>query len=157
MNPRSTRTHWNDCATLPGLTVYGEPNSARRADCVGVVPFTVAGVPPALVAAILGYEGGIGVRSGCFCAQSYVRRLLGLDADGRTRWQAAHLAGDRSQRPGMVRVSVGAYNTIADVDALVEVLERIERRVYRGAYGVDIATGDYRPQQDRRQASNARA
>jgi cysteine desulfurase/selenocysteine lyase len=33
-----------------------------------------------LVAAILGYEGGIGVRSGCFCAHPYVVHPLGLTA-----------------------------------------------------------------------------
>ena len=45
----------------------------------------------ALVAAILGYEGGIGVRNGCFCAQPYVVRLLGVSSRGPARLGAARL------------------------------------------------------------------
>ena len=97
----------------------------------------------ALVAAILGYEGGIGVRRGCFCAQSYVARLLRAHASDQARWHSAHLAGDRSRRPGMVRVSFGAYNTTEDVDALVEMVERIVRNDYQGWYYQAPETGDY--------------
>ncbi len=35
---------------------------------LGVIPFTVEGIDHALIAAVLGYEHGVGVRSGCFCA-----------------------------------------------------------------------------------------
>jgi hypothetical protein len=98
-----------------------------------------------LVAAILGYEGGIGVRSGCFCAQMYVAHLLGLDAARQSRWQHALLSGDRSQRPGMVRMSLGAYNTVDDIDALVAMLQRITQRDYRGHYRRVPESGDFRP------------
>jgi Aminotransferase class-V len=54
---------------VPGIRIYGEVHLSRNSDRVGVIPFNLDGVPHALVAAILGYEGGIGVRNGCFCAQ----------------------------------------------------------------------------------------
>ena len=47
--------------------------------------------------------------------------------------------------PGMVRVSFGCYNTIDDVDKLVEVLERIATGEYAGQYVVDHKSGDYYP------------
>lgn len=65
--------------TVPGLRLYGDSDPARVDERVGVIPFNLDGVPHALVAAILGYEGGIGVRNGCFCAHPYVVHLLGLD------------------------------------------------------------------------------
>jgi selenocysteine lyase/cysteine desulfurase len=64
--------------TVPGLTLYGESNWRRVEEGVGVIPFNLTGIPHGLVAAILGCEGGIGVRNGCFCAHPYVVHLLGL-------------------------------------------------------------------------------
>jgi cysteine desulfurase/selenocysteine lyase len=138
---------------VPGVTVYptSSPTSDRAAPDagtgtrLGVVPFNVEGMPHAMVAAILGYEGGIAVRSGCFCAQQYVAQLLGLtggDADGMRR---ARLSGLHHNRPGMVRASLGAANTAADINALGEMLWRIARRDYDGTYRQDAETGDYAP------------
>jgi len=129
---------------VPGVTLYGQSDPEQIADRVGVIPFNVGPMHHALVAAILGYEAGIGVRSGCFCAQSYVGRLLGLTPPEQARWRREHLAGDRSRRPGMVRISLGAYNTNEDVDAVVEMVRRITRDDYDGAYYQDPETGDYR-------------
>ena len=44
----------------------------------------------------------------------------------------------------MVRVSLGAYNTCDEIDALAEMLERIARDDYRGEYFQLPETGDYR-------------
>jgi selenocysteine lyase/cysteine desulfurase len=130
--------------SLPGITIYGA-SEGRCADRVGVIPFNLGDRPHALVAAILGYEGGIGVRSGCFCAQPYVAHLLGRDESEPGRWLSARPAGDTSPRPGMVRVSLGAYNTSEDVDVLVEMLGRIMRNDYRGQYYCVPEGSDYRP------------
>jgi cysteine desulfurase/selenocysteine lyase len=131
--------------SLPEMTIYGVPGEGRTADRVGVITFNLAGIHHGLVAAILGYEGGIGVRNGCFCAQSYVAHLLELSESDQVRWHRAHLAGDRSRRPGMVRISLGVYNTAADVDAVVDMLERIVRNEYQGVNYQVPESGDYRP------------
>lgn len=131
--------------SVPGITIYGERDPARCDERVGVITFNVGAVPHALVAAILGYEAGIGVRSGCFCAQSYVAHLLGLDPVEQARRQREHLAGDRSRRPGMVRLSLGLYSTVDEVDALVAMVQRIAREDYHGDYYQVPETGDYRP------------
>ena len=127
------------------MTIYGESDPRRGDERVGVIAFNVGSLPHALVAAILGYEAGIGVRSGCFCAQSYVAHLLGLAEGEQARWHREHLAGDRSRRPGMVRMSLGVYNTVEDVDALVAMLQRIVRNDYRGRYDQVPESGDYMP------------
>jgi cysteine desulfurase/selenocysteine lyase len=130
---------------VPDLTLYGSGDPAAIDDRVGVIPFNLESLPHALVAAILGYEAGIGVRSGCFCAQSYVAHLMGRAAGRPDRWQPEHLAAQRTERPGMVRLSLGAYNTGDDIDALVDMLERVTRHDYRGHYGRTGDVGDYIP------------
>jgi len=130
---------------LPGIHLYGEANPARAAEKVGVIPFNVEGVSHFLVAAILGYEGGIGVRSGCFCAHPYVVHLLQLDEVESARWRDNLLAGDKSDMPGMVRASFGCYNNSDDVDRLVAMLERITRGDYHGDYVLDRKSGEYHP------------
>ncbi len=131
--------------SVPGIEIYGRSDPRLGDERVGVIAFNVGSLPHALVAAILGYEAGIGVRSGCFCAQSYVAHLLGLAEGEQARWHRELLAGDRSRRPGMVRMSLGIYNTFEDVDALVAMLQRIVRNDYRGRYEQVPESGDYMP------------
>jgi selenocysteine lyase/cysteine desulfurase len=131
---------------VTGLTVYGAGDpAAPDGDRIGVIAFNVGSVPHALVAAILGHEAGIGVRSGCFCAQSYVAHLLGLTAEQRERRRSGPVAEQGADRPGMVRVSLGLYNTRGEIDALADMLERITRRDYRGDYRRAAGSGDYIP------------
>ena len=61
------------------------------------------------------------------------------------RWQPEHLAAQRTQRPGMVRLSLGVYNTRDEVDALVHMVERITRHDYCGHYRRAAGSGDYIP------------
>lgn len=127
---------------LPGITLYGEVDPARAGERVGVIPCNLVGVPHGLVAAILGYEGGIGVRSGCFCAQPYVAHLLQL---GPQAWQRQAAEREQEARPGMVRLSFGAYNTQSDIDCLLKALGTIVRGTYKGRYQLNSASGDYGP------------
>lgn len=130
---------------LPGVTIYGEKDPARAHEKVGVIPFNLAGVSHFLLAAILGYEGGIGVRSGCFCAHPYVVHLLGLNEQESMAWRDQLLSGDKSNMPGMVRMSFGCYNNTEDIDRLVTLVERVARKEYAGEYGLELATGEYTP------------
>lgn len=114
---------------VPGLRVFGPAG----ADRLGVFAFRLDGVAPALLAAVLSFEYGIGVREGSFCAHPYVARLLGLDAE----------TVDWTRQPGLVRASLGLYNTREDVEALAGALARIGAHGHDGAYReVD---GDYVP------------
>lgn len=130
---------------VPGIHIYGETDPARAHEKVGAIPFTLEGVSHFLLAAILGYEGGIGVRSGCFCAHPYVVHLLKLNEEEAGRWRDQLMAGDKSEMPGMVRASFGCYNNTDDIDRLVEMLHKIARHDYQGDYVLNRATGEYRP------------
>ena len=132
-------------ARVPGLRIYGETDPRRAREKVGAIPFNLEKVPHALAASVLGYEGGIGVRHGCFCAHPYVVHLLGLDARQTAVWRAQMARGDRSDMPGLVRASFGCYNTTGDVDRLAEMLERLARGDYHGRYR-QLPSGEYVPE-----------
>ena len=89
-------------ATMPWLTVYGDPTAANR---FGVVSFNVKDVHPHDVATILD-AGGVAVRAGHHCAQPLMD-FLGIGS--------------------CCRASVAVYNTEEDVDVLLENLKNVRK------------------------------
>jgi cysteine desulfurase/selenocysteine lyase len=128
-----------------GLRVFGLTDPDRADERVGVVSFAMDSIPDGLVASRLAYEGGIGVRSGCFCAHPYVLCLLGVPEERAVYYRSRIADGDRSEVPGLVRVSMGLHNTKGDIDRLVEVLARISKGERAGNYVVDRKSGLYNP------------
>jgi cysteine desulfurase / selenocysteine lyase len=131
-------------STVPGLRLQGPTRPIDLASRVGVLPFTIDTVDHGLVAAILGYEHGVGVRSGCFCAQPYISHLLGHDESQRQAWMRRARGGDKRGAPGMVRISLGCYNNTTDIDRAVDALVQIVGGGIAGTYRCD-EYGDYRP------------
>jgi cysteine desulfurase/selenocysteine lyase len=130
---------------VPGIRLYGDLDPDRSADRLGVIPFALDGIPHFKVSAILGYEFGIGVRSGCFCAHPYILHLLHLTPEEAYHVRQQILSGDKTNMPGLIRASFGLYNSIEDIDCLVEALIRIAHGDYKGSYKQDKATGEYKP------------
>lgn len=110
-----------------GLKVYGStrPGDPNR---LGVISFALLGYHHALVAAILAFHAGIGVRSGCFCAQPYLHYLLALDTKDMVRLQKELALGDTQHLPGLVRISFGMYNNTKELHRLVGALHEITSR-----------------------------
>lgn len=130
---------------LPGLRLYGGQDPAAVQERLGVIPLNLEGFSHYLLAAILGFEYGIGVRNGCFCAHPYLLQLMGVDEVQSALVREQILADDRRAVPGMVRISFGLYNSFADVDALVLALESIRRGAYQGQYEQDLPSGAFLP------------
>jgi selenocysteine lyase/cysteine desulfurase len=131
---------------IPELMVFGDSNPERSSERLGVIPFNLQGYSHFLVAAILGHEYGIGVRNGCFCAHPYILHLLGLNQEEANEVRDQIQAGDRSDMPGLVRVSFGLYNSTNEIDELIESLFHILRGEYAGNYLQDPASGEYFPE-----------
>lgn len=87
---------------IPGVTLYGPAPEVHRA---GVVSFTVDGVHPHDVAALLD-EKGVAVRAGHHCAQPLMK-ALGVVAT--------------------TRASFYLYNTEDDIDRLIEGVQHAQR------------------------------
>jgi len=127
------------------VQLYGMTDPDRAGERLGVMPFTVRGVNHHKVAAVLSFEGGIGVRNGCFCAQPYILRLLKVQGDAALRYQQEIIAGTRSNLPGLVRVSLGCYNTVEEIDHLADLLARLVAGDLLGEYEQDPHSGTYWP------------
>jgi selenocysteine lyase/cysteine desulfurase len=133
-------------AEIWGVRLFGDPRPKTAAERLGAIPFQVEGMSHFLVAAILGYEHGIGVRSGCFCAHPYVLRLLGLTSAEARGVRDRMQAHDRREMPGMVRISFALYNTLDEVERFAAALEEIVRGRYAGRYHQDTASGEFLPE-----------
>jgi selenocysteine lyase/cysteine desulfurase len=130
---------------IPEIHIFGDTDPLNVANRLGVVPIQLDGISHFLLAAILGHEFGIGVRNGCFCAHPYLLHLLEVSPEDADVVRKQMAAGDRSEMPGLVRISFGLYNTTEEVDALIEALKKIARGKYDGDYQQDVKSGDYLP------------
>jgi cysteine desulfurase/selenocysteine lyase len=130
---------------LQEIEIYGDTDPSKAETRLGVLPIQLKNVPHFLAAAVLGYEFGIGVRSGCFCAHPYILHLLGLSNEEAGEVRRRMIEGDKSEMPGLIRASFGLYNTRQEVDTLVDALQRISAGKYKGKYTQEKASGEYSP------------
>ncbi|MEO0137109.1 MAG: aminotransferase class V-fold PLP-dependent enzyme [candidate division WOR-3 bacterium] len=131
---------------IPEIIIYGDRDPKNAHNRLGVISFNIRGMHHALVAAILSYEGGIGVRNGCFCAHPYVKCLLGVTPEEAKKIEQMIINRDRSEVPGAVRISFGIYNTKEEIDYLIEMLQKIIKKEYRGNYILNKERGEYHPE-----------
>lgn len=121
---------------IDGLKIYGS-HRLEVAERIGVITFNLDALPHGLVTAALNDYFGIAVRNECFCAQPFVRQLLGRSggATASVDERSGEECGPETQ-PGMVRVSFGLYNTKEDVDRVVDAVADIAGRPdwYRSKY-----------------------
>ncbi len=104
------------------------PRSPRFGDKSAVVAFSFDDVPHNLAAKLLAERGGIGVRSGCFCAHPLVKHLMQIQ-----RWRellaevglAVLPRFTTSVLPGVIRASLGLENDEEDVERFLEAVAEI--------------------------------
>jgi selenocysteine lyase/cysteine desulfurase len=130
---------------VDGIKIFGDQDPERAAGRLGVIPFSLPGYSHFLVAAILGYEYGIGVRSGCFCAHPYILSLNGLNPQEIDYLYEQMRSGDRSEMPGLVRISFGLYNRVEEIDLFREALLAITSGRFQGEYWQDVSSGEFFP------------
>ncbi len=128
--------------TVPGLRLLGNPE-ALGSQRIAVVAFVMDNVPAMMVGAILGYEWGIGVRAGCFCAHPYLMQLLGVPPDQMAQIRDDLRRDDWRRVPSAVRVSLGLYNTEEEVRYLTQALTAISRGEVAGTYRLNPRTSEY--------------
>jgi cysteine desulfurase family protein (TIGR01976 family) len=93
-------------ATVPGLRLYGIADPARVAERVPTFAFTIDGQATAALGRALG-QTGIFAWTGNYYALEIMQRL-GLEDNG-----------------GAVRIGAAHYNTLAEIDRLIDTLQRI--------------------------------
>jgi len=106
---------------IPDVVLYG--CKKKHENKIGIVSFNLLEVDHRLLARILSCEAGIAVRSGLFCAHPYVEKLLKL-TDQEIQY---YRKNPDISFPGMVRISVGLYNSFSEIDILVDCLRWITK------------------------------
>ena len=104
--------------SIPSLTVYSDDNFKNK---VAIGTFNANGIDYDKMSQRLDYYGGIAVRSGCFCAHPYIKRLLGVSDE----YEKMFLKDFTMKKPGMVRASMGLYNSVDEIEQFLNVLEII--------------------------------
>ena len=140
-------------AAVPGVQQYQmwAPDHPR----IAVLPFTLASVPYAQLAAVLSAEYGIGLRHGCFCAHPLMAHLLNIDAAQASKLGRGLRRGDPVAKPGAVRASMGLGTSAADIQHLFEALTAVVLDGPRWSYHSSPDRSDYWPEPDpRRQWAN---
>ena len=116
----------NGLSSIPGTRSYGVehvPLTMRTP----TMALSLKGFDHGLLATILNDYYNIAVRNQCFCAHPYVRELIKQDLwelDEEDFTDATTLRA----KQGLVRVSLGLYNTDSDVDYLLYALADINKK-----------------------------
>ena len=110
---------------IPEIHIYGETD-IDLCPRAGSISFNVIGVDHGLTAAILNDYFNIAVRNECFCAHPYVKEMIIDDLlDFTSELEEDNFEEEVFLKSGMVRASVGLYNTQEDIDTLVSALKEI--------------------------------
>lgn len=108
----------NGLKDIKNIKVYSDDNFNNK---LAIASFNIDNIYHEDVGALLSKYRGISVRTGCFCANPYVRRLLNLTEDEAKRF----ISNRNVAKPGMVRISCGFYNTLSEIDDLLNTIELI--------------------------------
>ena len=136
----------NKLKEIPEVTLYGDTDPNNTENRLGVISLNISDLPHALVAAILSYEGAIGVRSGCFCAHTYVKEIMKVTEEESRIMEQQILDRDRSGIPGTIRMSFGIYNTFTEVDRFIQMVKKIIAGDYHKNYTLNKEKGEYTPE-----------
>jgi cysteine desulfurase / selenocysteine lyase len=113
-------------STLP-ITIVSPPPSGIST-CI--LSFFTPVVDSALIGAILCFEYGISVRTGCLCANNYVSKLTGKTAGDIQRLIGSIKNNEKTTLPGVVRISIAMYNSEDDIKlCFVAVKNILEEKV----------------------------
>ena len=113
---------------ISDIHIYGETN-INICPRAGSISFNIKGMDHGLTAAILNDYYNIAVRNECFCAHPYVKEMIINDLlESTSEIEEQNLEEQIFLKSGMVRASIGIYNTKDDIDNLIQALKEIISR-----------------------------
>lgn len=104
---------------MPHVVLYGDTQMTK--DRLGVIGLNLRGLDHKDTATILSSEAGIATRDGKFCAHPYVTRLLGVENTPYNKQE--------QEDCGMVRLSLGLYNTKEEADRVLAFIYDVSRSI----------------------------
>lgn len=98
------------------VILYGD--CQRIDDRLGIIVFNIEGQNHKYIAKRFADDRAIALRSGKFCAHPYCNRLMGISNE-----QACYIAYNDEEPLGMVRASLGLYNTMEEAQIFIDYLK----------------------------------
>ena len=136
---------------IPGVHILAENNRDR----LGIFSFYMDDVHYNLIVKLLNDRFGVQVRGGCACAGTYGHILLGIGPEESRRITAMINAGDHSQKPGFVRISLHPTMTDEELDIVIDAVKQIaeNHKEWAKDYRYDPVTNEfYHHQEENRDA-----
>jgi cysteine desulfurase / selenocysteine lyase len=129
---------------IPDMVIYGDTDTVTCPRAASI-SFNIVNMDHGLVAAILNDYYNIAVRNECFCAHPYVEKMLEQTHSNQIKG-IKNLDNPWHIEPwmGMVRVSLGLYNTREDLDYFASALNEIvnKKEWFKNKYNIN-ENGDY--------------
>lgn len=110
-------------STVPGLHVL----ASDRRERLGALSFYIQGLHYNLAVRLLSDRFGIQVRGGCSCAGTYGHYLLHVDKEKSHRITCSIDAGDLSEKPGWVRLSLHPTMTDQELEYILSAVDQVAR------------------------------
>lgn len=133
---------WAEFDAIPGLEIL-ESGVRER---LGVISFTLKDLHYNLAVKMLNDLFGIQVRGGCACAGTYGHFLFGISQERSCEIVTKIDAGDLSEKPGWIRLSLHPTMTHAELHYILEGIRHLaeNHRKYAGDYAADFVHGVFR-------------
>ncbi len=133
---------WQETENVP----YWNILERQAKDRIGVVSFTLEGLHYNLAVKMLNDLYGIQVRGGCACAGTYGHFLFGISQERSCEIVSKIDAGDLSEKPGWVRLSLHPTMTDVELHYIIRAIKDIgqNHRKYARDYEADLQHGSFR-------------
>jgi selenocysteine lyase/cysteine desulfurase len=127
--------------TIPRLVILAD----RIEERLPIFSFYFEHIHYNLVVKLLNDRFGIQARGGCSCAGTYGHYLLHVDERHSKEITDKIDAGDLSDKPGWVRLSLHPTTTAAELDIVTDALTQIGRNIdsWKQEYRYDQHTNEY--------------
>jgi len=145
MNKREselTKLVFDKLSNIPDLHILAD----NIRDRLGVISFYITGIHYHLIVTLLSDRFGIQVRGGCACAGTYGHYLLNVSHEKSKAITGKINAGDLSEKPGWVRLSLHPTMTDSDLCYITDAIAQIRKNyhVWGHDYDYNRSTNEFR-------------
>lgn len=132
---------WEPLKAIPGLHLLAQEHRER----LGIVSFHIDGLHYNLAVRLLNDRYGIQMRGGCSCAGTYGHYLLHVSPSQSRQITDLIDLGDKSDKPGWVRLSLHPTTTDAEAMRLVDAISTLaaRHREWAADYAYDPKTNEF--------------
>ncbi len=132
---------WDRLAAIPGLHLL----AGQHRDRLGIISFYIDDLHYNLAVRLLNDRYGIQTRGGCSCAGTYGHILLQVTPEHSKSITDQINRGDKTEKPGWVRLSFHPTTTNEEAERLVEAITTLaaQHRTWAQDYTYNSATNEF--------------